>query len=57
MLKGKRITGDLIEKTSQRASEEIQPITDIRSTVEYRREVAKVIVRDAIKLAWERAVN
>ena len=57
MLKGKRITGDLIEKTSQRASEEIQPITDIRSTVEYRREVAKVIVRDAIKLAWERAAN
>jgi CO/xanthine dehydrogenase FAD-binding subunit len=57
ILKGKRFTGDLIEKTSQKASEEIQPITDIRSTVEYRREVAKVIVRDAIKLAWERAAN
>ena len=57
ILKGKRLTMDLIEKTSQRASEEIQPITDIRSTVEYRREVTKVIVRDAIKLAWERAAN
>ena len=57
ILKGKRLTENLITKTSQRASEEIQPITDIRSTVEYRREVAKVIVRDAIKLAWERAVN
>ena len=57
ILKGKRLTLDLIEKTSQRASEEIQPITDIRSTVEYRREVTKVIVRDALKLAWERAAN
>jgi len=57
ILKGKRLTMDLIEKTSQRASEEIQPITDIRSTVEYRREVTKVIVRDAIKLAWGRAAN
>lgn len=57
ILKGKRLTEDLIEATSQKASEEIQPITDIRSTVEYRREVAKVIVRDAIKLAWERAAN
>ena len=57
ILKGKRLTMDLIEKTSKRASEEIQPITDIRSTVEYRREVTKVIVRDAIKLAWERAAN
>ena len=57
ILKRKRLTMDLIEKTSKRASEEIQPITDIRSTVEYRREVTKVIVRDAIKLAWERAAN
>jgi len=57
ILKGKRLTLDLIEKTSQRASEEIQPITDIRSTVEYRREVTKVIVRDALKLAWERAAH
>jgi carbon-monoxide dehydrogenase medium subunit len=55
VLKGKRLTEDLIEKASQRASEEIQPITDIRSTVEYRRDVARVLVRDAVKAAWERA--
>jgi CO/xanthine dehydrogenase FAD-binding subunit len=57
ILKGKRLTGDLVEKASQRASEEIQPITDIRSTTEYRRDVAKVIVRDAIMRAWERAAK
>lgn len=55
ILKGKRLTADLIEKVSQKASEEIQPITDIRSTVEYRRDAAKVIVRDTIQLSWERA--
>jgi CO/xanthine dehydrogenase FAD-binding subunit len=57
ILKGKTLTGDLIVRASQRASEEIEPITDIRSTIEYRRDVAKVIVRDAIKLAWERAAK
>ena len=53
--KNKKLTEDLIEETSRKASEEIQPITDLRSTVEYRRNVAEVLVRDAIKLAWERA--
>ena len=55
ILKGKKLAEDLIEKASQRASEEIEPITDIRSTLQYRREVSRVLVRDAIKLAWKRA--
>jgi carbon-monoxide dehydrogenase medium subunit len=54
-LKGKRVTEALIEKASQEVSDEIQPITDLRSTAWYRKEVAKVMTRDAIKLAWERA--
>lgn len=57
ILKGKKLTEVLIEKTSERASEEIKPITDIRSTLQYRQEVSKVLVRDAIKIAWERAKN
>jgi CO/xanthine dehydrogenase FAD-binding subunit len=39
----------------EKAAEEIQPITDIRSTAWYRREVVKVLVRDALKQAWARA--
>ncbi len=55
ILKGKRVTETLIEKTSHQVAQEIQPITDLRSTAWYRKEVTKVMVRDAINLAWSRA--
>ena len=53
---GERYTEDLVERASQRASEEIRPIDDIRSTAWYRKEVSRVIVRNAIDLAWRRAI-
>jgi len=55
ILKGRKVTEALIEKTGEQVSLEIQPITDPRSTAWYRKEVAKVMTRDAIKLAWKRA--
>ena len=55
ILRGKKLTEALIEKTSNQVAKEIQPITDLRSTAGYRKEVSRVIVRDAIHLAWERA--
>lgn len=55
ILKGKKVTEALIDKTGEQVSLEIQPITDPRSTAWYRKEVAKVMTRNAIKLAWERA--
>jgi len=57
ILKGKVFSKDLLEKTGERVSEEIRPITDIRSSLWYRRKVSKVLVRDAINLAWERAAS
>ena len=48
ILKGKKVTEALIEKTGEQVSLEIQPITDPRSTAWYRKEVAKVMTRDAI---------
>ncbi len=54
-LKGKKVTDHLIEKAGEEAALETQPITDSRSTAWYRKEVTKVMARDAIKLAWERA--
>jgi len=56
MLKGEKVKEALVEKASLQASQEIQPITDLRSTAWYRKEVAKVMVRDAINLAWRRAM-
>jgi carbon-monoxide dehydrogenase medium subunit len=54
-LKGKKVTEALIEKTGEQVSLEIQPITDLRSTAWYRKEVAKVMTRDALRIAWKRA--
>ncbi len=54
ILKGKKLKESLIEKASLEVAQEISPIDDIRSTAWYRKEVAKVMVGDAIRLAWER---
>lgn len=56
ILKGEKFKEDLVEKASLQASEEIKPISDLRSTAWYRKEVSKILVRDAINLAWERAI-
>jgi len=57
ILKGKKFKEDLLEKACLQASEEIKPITDLRSTAWYRKEVSKILVRDAINLAWKRAAQ
>lgn len=56
VLIGKRIDETLIEKASLTVSQEISPIDDIRSTAWYRREAVRVLVKEGIRLAWERAI-
>lgn len=55
VLRGKKIEDELIQRTAQRASEEAQPISDIRSSADYRREMVKVLTRQAIKQALTQA--
>ena len=55
MIMEEKFTEDLIEMVALKASEEVSPITDIRSTQEYRREAVRVITRKALAKAWERA--
>jgi carbon-monoxide dehydrogenase medium subunit len=55
VLRDKKIEDKIIEEAAQTAAEEIKPITDVRSTREYRREISKVLVRQAIKISNERA--
>lgn len=45
----------LVLHAAQVASDEISPIDDVRSTAWYRREIVKVMTRDALYRAWERA--
>jgi CO/xanthine dehydrogenase FAD-binding subunit len=54
-LTGKAFSLAAIEKAVARVQECISPIDDVRSTAEYRRLMAPVILRDTILTAWRRA--
>jgi carbon-monoxide dehydrogenase medium subunit len=56
VLRGKKMEDQLIQQTAQRASEEAQPISDIRSSADYRREMVRVLTRQAIRQALEQAL-
>jgi len=55
LLKGQTVNASRIDEAAEKASEDIKPIDDIRSSVEYRTDVTRVMVEDTIKVAWERA--
>jgi len=51
---GQKITPEAISKAAEIAAGETKPITDVRSTAEYRREMAKVLVRRVLEKAMEK---
>lgn len=55
VLEGKVVGDDLIEEACLAALEEARPISDVRSTAEYRREMVRVLTRRAAKQALELA--
>ncbi len=55
LLIGKKINDDLIAEAAQLASEETNPTSDVHASAEFRREIAKVLVRRAVKEAFEKA--
>jgi carbon-monoxide dehydrogenase medium subunit len=54
-LGNEKIDEALLSRIGQLIMSEINPISDIRSTEEYRREMAKVLFLDVFDLAWKRA--
>ena len=54
MLKGQGIDTQAIAKAAETAAGETSPITDVRSTAEYRKEMARVLVKRALEKALER---
>lgn len=54
VIRGKKISDSVTHRVALQVSEEIQPIDDIRSTANYRREASKALVREALELAWQR---
>lgn len=55
LLMGNKLEDRVIEEAASLAVEESKPISDVRSTEEYRREICKVLVSRAIKTSLERA--
>jgi carbon-monoxide dehydrogenase medium subunit len=55
MLKGQKLESEVIGAAAEKAATEIKPITDIRSTAEYRQEISRVLVRRTIEEAVDRA--
>ena len=54
-LTGQKASLQAIAAAAKTASEETRPITDLRSTAEYRKEMANVLVRRALEKALEKA--
>lgn len=56
-LRGKKLTPDVIECAAARAMEAAQPISDIRATAEYRREMVGEMLKRAITAAGQRSLR
>lgn len=56
-LKSKPINEENIKQVQEIVVEEIKPITDVRSTNWYRRELSKILVKDAINILVNRLVG
>ncbi len=55
IIKGKSFDETLIGRAAQAAAETARPISDIRSSADYRSEMVSVLTRRAISQAWEKA--
>jgi carbon-monoxide dehydrogenase medium subunit len=55
-LQGQSYSEASLSRASAVAVQEIDPISDLRSTREYRQKMSAVLVRDALKLAWSRSM-
>jgi len=55
LLTGQKITPEVMNEAAETAAGETNPMTDLRSTAGYRKEMARVLVRRALEKALERA--
>jgi carbon-monoxide dehydrogenase medium subunit len=51
ILRGQRLSPELIERAAEAAESESRPISNVRASAEYRREMVKVLTRRALEQA------
>jgi carbon-monoxide dehydrogenase medium subunit len=57
LIKGTEVDEAGIEKAGRQVALEIRPIDDVRSTAEYRKEIAATLFKDVFLRAWQRAAG
>ncbi|MEE9519204.1 MAG: FAD binding domain-containing protein, partial [bacterium] len=57
MLIGRKLTAELIEEAAETAAQGTKPISDVRASAEYRREMSRVLVKRALIEALSRAIG
>ena len=55
-LRNARLDDDLLERLAQLAGSVMKPLTTSASTPEYRREIARIFVKRAVRQAWNQAL-
>lgn len=56
-LNGKKISSEIIEKTTLLAAKATKPIDDVRSSAEYRYEMSRILTKRALLDAYEKALE
>ena len=54
-LNGQRYSDTLVEEAAGRVASDIAPIDDVRSTAEYRKQIASLLVGETLQEAWRRS--
>jgi len=54
-LEGQKYSERLFHQAAELVAEDIAPIDDVRSTAAYRRQIASLLVREALQEAWRRS--
>ena len=57
LIQGTEVDEGVLVKASRQVAREVSAIDDVRSTAEYRRDVAKILFRDVFTKAWRRAAG
>lgn len=56
-LLGRTYSEEALSRAGEIAAQEVDPISDLRSTREYRQKMSALLARDALKLAWSRSMS